>query len=122
MLFKFFFKSIIIPFSNIETQRDTMAILDEQQSMENPTAHDMIDLPMPQQAAGNQNGIMYVMHLSIFNVINGVMSVKQQPKANTRFRYQCDGSRFLPDSRHHPMSIEVRFFPLIKSYLIFIFV
>lgn len=68
---------------------------------------DIINFPVPQEARGNEHGIMYQMCLTIF-AITGVMSVKQQPKANKRFRYQCDGSRFLPRSRYHPMSIEVR--------------
>jgi len=94
-----------------------VAIIDEQQSSEQPIIHqnpDVKDIPTPQQASGNQDGIMYRMCPSLFNCINGVMSVKQQPKANNRVRYQCDGSRFLPDSRYHPMSINVCFFPSHK--------
>jgi len=75
-------------------------------------------MPMTQQANGCQDRIMYQMVLFLFNFIDGVvMSVKQQPKANTRLRYQCDGSRFLPDSRYHPMSINVCFFPIKYHFI-----
>jgi hypothetical protein len=77
----------------------------------------IIDTPTAKQATGNQGGVMYEMAPSSFDSIIGDMYVKQQPKANNRLRYQCDGSRFLPDSRYHPMSIKVSiFFPLIKLY------
>lgn len=45
----------------------------------------------------------------LFNFIMSLMFVKQQPKANNRLRYACDGSRFLPDSRYHPMTLGVCF-------------
>jgi hypothetical protein len=62
---------------------------------------------------------MYQMNPSLFSMITGDMYVKQQPKANNRVRYECDGSRFLPDSRYHPMALSVSiFFPLLKSHLI----
>ncbi len=47
---------------------------------------------------------------SAFALITGDIFVKQQPKANNRLRYQCDGPRFLPNSRYHPMSINVSIF------------
>jgi hypothetical protein len=37
------------------------------------------------------------------------MIVKEQPKPDQRARYASDGSRFLPDSKKHPMSIQVCF-------------
>ncbi len=101
-----------------------MAILDEEQFFEQPIVHqnpDVIDIPTPRQASGNEDGIMFLMCLSLFNCINGFISVKQQPKANNHVRYQCDGARFLPDSRYHPMAINVCFFPLIKYHLILMF-
>jgi hypothetical protein len=49
------------------------------------------------------------MYPSLFDRIDNFMSVKQQPKANNRSRYECDGRRFLPDSRYHPMAINVCF-------------
>ncbi|CAF4246418.1 unnamed protein product [Rotaria sordida] len=48
------------------------------------------------------------MYPSIFEMIDVAMSVKQQPKANNRIRYDCDGVRFLPDSRYHPLAIHIR--------------
>lgn len=68
-----------------------------------------INLPTPQQAVGGDAGIMYLVNPSLFGVLFGNISVKQQPKANDRFRYESDGVRFLPDSRYHPLSIEVDF-------------
>jgi hypothetical protein len=84
-----------------------IAIVDNGQLIENPV---VTNDPIPQQAAGSENEIQYQMLPNIFaNFINGTISVKQQPKANKRLRYSCDGARFLPDSRYHPMSINVRF-------------
>jgi hypothetical protein len=83
----------------------------------------MINIPIPQQASGSQNGIMYLMYPSLFDFINNVMSVKQQPKANNRSRYECDGRRFLPDSRYHPMAINVCFlffFYKISTCIVFL--
>jgi len=37
------------------------------------------------------------------------MAVKEQPKPDQRARYESDGPRFLPDSKKHPMSIQVCF-------------
>jgi len=42
-------------------------------------------------------------------VIDNLMIVKEQPKPDQRARYASDGSRFLPDSKKHPMSIQVCF-------------
>jgi len=42
-------------------------------------------------------------------VIDDLMIVKEQPKPDQRARYASDGSRFLPDSKKHPMSIQVCF-------------
>lgn len=42
-----------------------------------------------------------------FESIVDMMLVKVQPKADQRARYASDGPRFLPDSRKHPMSIQV---------------
>ncbi len=44
-----------------------------------------------------------------FALIDDDMSVKEQPKPDQRARYESDGPRFLPDSRKHPMSIQVCF-------------
>jgi len=44
-----------------------------------------------------------------FGSIDDDMSVKEQPKPDQRARYESDGPRFLPDSRKHPMSIQVCF-------------
>jgi hypothetical protein len=93
-----------------------MAILDKEQFIANPTTDqnaNILNIPSPQQASGSQDEIMYQMHPSLFDIIVGGMFVKQQPKANNRSRYPCDGSRFLPDSRYHPMSIQVCFFFLL---------
>jgi hypothetical protein len=94
-----------------DTQQDTIAIVNNEQLIQNP---DVTNTPTPQQAAGSENGIHYLMYPHIFDFIDGVMSVQQQPKANKRLRYQSDGSRFLPDSRYHPMTINVRLFSLIN--------
>ena len=66
--------------------------------------------PIPQQAYGSENGIMYQIHPMLFPFITGNFFVSQQPKGNNRSRYACDGRRYLPDSRYHPMAIQVRFF------------
>jgi hypothetical protein len=44
-----------------------------------------------------------------FAAIDDVMIVKEQPKPGRRARYECDGPRFLPDSKKHPMCIQVCF-------------
>ena len=44
-----------------------------------------------------------------FDLIDDTMTVKEQPEPDQRARYASDGSRFLPDSKKHPMSIEVCF-------------
>lgn len=76
---------------------------------------DVYNPPVPQQAYGNENGIMYQIHPTLLNFISGNMSVSQQPKGNNRSRYACDGRRFLPDSRYHPMTIQVRFLLRIQK-------
>ncbi len=43
------------------------------------------------------------------DAIDNPMIVKEQPKPDQRARYASDGSRFLPDSKKHPMSIQVCF-------------
>ncbi|CAF4647122.1 unnamed protein product, partial [Rotaria magnacalcarata] len=35
------------------------------------------------------------------------MFVTEQPKPDQRARYESDGPRFLPDSKKHPMTVEV---------------
>ena len=50
---------------------------------------------------------MYLVVPGLFGSVSGGLSVKQQPKANTRLRYSSDGLRYLPDSRYHPLSIIV---------------
>ncbi|CAF1360879.1 unnamed protein product [Adineta steineri] len=47
--------------------------------------------------------------------INGTMTVKEQPKSDQRGRYASDGPRFLPDSKKHPMSIQL---PDLSSVLL----
>ncbi|CAF1060965.1 unnamed protein product [Rotaria sordida] len=42
-----------------------------------------------------------------FADIVDAMIVKEQPKADQRARYESDGPRFLPDSKKHPMSIQL---------------
>lgn len=56
-----------------------------------------------------------------FESITDPMLVNEQPKADQRARYASDGLRFLPDSRKHPMSIQVCLFHLfrITQYTIF---
>ncbi|CAF1178786.1 unnamed protein product [Rotaria sordida] len=101
--------SELFRFSSDE-QRDNRAIIDDRQMIPNPTLDqnlDIINMPMFQQIIENSNALMYQMNPFIFEIIDSVMFVKQQPKANNRIRYECDGSRFLPDSRHHPMSINL---------------
>lgn len=49
------------------------------------------------------------MYPTLSDYILGQMSVKQQPKANYRSRYACDGARFLPESRYNPLSVNVNF-------------
>jgi hypothetical protein len=44
-----------------------------------------------------------------FDSIADDMVVKEQPKPDQRARYESDGPRFLPDSKKHPMSIQVCF-------------
>ncbi len=95
-----------------DTQQDGIAIIDNESPVQNSTIDDnaeIINIPIPQQASGSQNGIMYLMYPSLFDFLDNVLSVKQQPKANNRSRYECDGRRFLPDSRYHPMAINVCF-------------
>ncbi|CAF3745604.1 unnamed protein product [Rotaria sordida] len=101
--------SELFRFSSDE-QRDNRAIIDDRQMIPNPTLDqnlDIINMPMSQQIIENSNALMYQMNPFIFEIIDSVMFVKQQPKANNRIRYECDGSRFLPDSRYHPMSINL---------------
>jgi hypothetical protein len=86
-------------------QNDNQTIFDGVQPIENQSTDqtsDIIDTP-----SENQGGVIYQMDPSAFAFITGDIFVKQQPKANNRLRYQCDGSRFLPDSRYHPMSINL---------------
>ncbi|CAF1463540.1 unnamed protein product [Rotaria sordida] len=94
-----------------DEQQDTLAIVDDGQMLrnstfdQNPSTTNML---MPQKTIENQNVLTYQMNPSIFEGIDVTMSVKQQPKANNRLRYECDGVRFLPDSRHHPLAIHIR--------------
>ncbi|CAF0936294.1 unnamed protein product [Adineta ricciae] len=71
--------------------------------------------PVPQQAYGSENGIMYQMHPTLLDFITGNVSISQQPKANNRSRYECDGRRYLPDSRYHPMTVRL---PNLRSIII----
>ena len=54
-----------------------------------------------------------------FESIADAMFVKEQPKADQRARYASDGPRFLPDSRKHPMSIQVCLFRTIQCTIVF---
>ena len=63
--------------------------------------------PILKTAAGADNGIQYQMFPNLFPEPYGPMAIKQQPMANKRLRYISDGDRFLPDSRYHPMSLQV---------------
>ena len=45
--------------------------------------------------------------IEILAKIDDVMHVKEQPKPVQRVRYASDGPRFLPNSRRHPVSIQV---------------
>lgn len=74
--------------------------------------------PILQQETGD---IPYQMCPELSDHILGNMSVKQQPIPNYRSRYQCDGSRFLPASRYHPMSINVSFSHYTKFLLFIVF-
>ncbi|CAF1045599.1 unnamed protein product [Adineta ricciae] len=63
--------------------------------------------PVPRQAYGNESGIMYQIHPTLLGFITGNVSISQQPKGNNRSRYACDGRRYLPDSRYHPMTVKL---------------
>lgn len=56
-----------------------------------------------------QQQIGYEIKTNPFDSIDGNMVVKEQPKPDQRARYESDGPRFLPDSKKHPMSIQVCF-------------
>ncbi|CAF3428501.1 unnamed protein product [Rotaria sp. Silwood1] len=109
----------------LDEQRDAVAIVDDKERMPNSTFDQnssitnmpmpqettgdqnssITNMPMPQETTGDQNVIMYQMYPSIFEMLDAAISVKQQPKANNRIRYGCDGVRFLPDSRYHPLAV-----------------
>ncbi|CAF4236121.1 unnamed protein product, partial [Rotaria sordida] len=93
-----------------DEQRDMLAIIDNGQRIPNSTFDQnpsVTNMMMPQETIENQNVFMYQMYPSIFEMIDIAMSVKQQPKANNRIRYDCEGIRFLPDSRYHPLAIHI---------------
>ncbi|CAF0935011.1 unnamed protein product [Adineta steineri] len=90
--------------------QDAMAIVDDEQLLQNPSESQnfaIVDNWVLKQATGSQDGIMYLMYPMPFGSIAGTMFVTQQPKANKRSRYECDGRRFLPDSRFHPMTVQL---------------
>ncbi|CAF0999307.1 unnamed protein product [Rotaria sordida] len=94
-----------------DEQKDTLPIVDDGQMLRNSTFDQNLSITnmlMPQETIENQNVLMYQMYLSIFEGIDVTMSVEQQPKANNRIHYECDGVRFLPDSRYHPLAIHIR--------------
>ncbi|CAF3947331.1 unnamed protein product [Rotaria sp. Silwood2] len=99
--------SELFRFSSDE-QRDIVAIVDDRQRMPNSTFDQnpsFINMPISQQTIENQNVLIYYqMYPSIFDTIDASMSIKQEPKANNRIRYDCDGVRFLPGSRYHPLA------------------
>ncbi|CAF5218004.1 unnamed protein product, partial [Rotaria magnacalcarata] len=93
-----------------DEQRDTSVIIDDGLVGDYSNAWQSSDFennPVFQQIVGDQNGTMYGMNPSVFAIIDGTLSMKQQPKANKRVRYESDGRRFLPDSRYHPMSLNL---------------
>ncbi|UJR25787.1 hypothetical protein I4U23_007137 [Adineta vaga] len=45
--------------------------------------------------------------LDVDVTIDGMMIVKEQPKPDQRIRYASDGARFLPDSKKHPVTIQL---------------
>ncbi|CAF4318825.1 unnamed protein product, partial [Adineta steineri] len=96
--------------------QNAMAIVDNEQLLQNPTEGQnvtedqnftIVDNWVPKEATGSQDGIMYLMYSMLFGLLEGTMFVSQQPKANKRLRYKCDGRRFLPDSRSHPMIVQM---------------
>ncbi|CAM4787108.1 unnamed protein product [Rotaria magnacalcarata] len=94
----------------LDEQRDTSVIIDDGLVGDYSNAWQSSDFennPVFQQIVGDQNGTMYGMNPSVFAIIDGTLSMKQQPKANKRVRYESDGRRFLPDSRYHPMSLNL---------------
>ncbi|CAF1147068.1 unnamed protein product [Rotaria sordida] len=94
-----------------DEQKDTLPIVDDGQMLRNSTFDQNLSITnmlMPQETIENQKVLMYQMYLSIFEGIDVTMSVEQQPKANNRIHYECDGVRFLPDSRYHPLAIHIR--------------
>ncbi|UJR23127.1 hypothetical protein I4U23_026148 [Adineta vaga] len=92
-------------------------ILNEQSEQDQAVNQDstVINTPVVLQAYGSENGIMYQTLPALLDFIFGDMSVTQQPKANTRSRYSCDGRRFLPDSRYHPMTVQL---PDLRSIIL----
>ncbi|CAF4799541.1 unnamed protein product, partial [Rotaria sp. Silwood2] len=94
-----------------DEQRNTLAILDNWQMMSNSTFDrysSITNMSILQETIENQNVLMYQMCPTIFEMIDVAMFVRQQPKANNRIRYDCEGIRFLPDSRYHPLAIHVQ--------------
>lgn len=114
LLDTFFPKSILYSISIVDVQQDQTAILDD----EIPFNSSMVNQNMTVtnfsivQANGCKNEIMYQVYPDIFQM-SGAMIVTQQPKANNRLRFECDGIRFLPDSRYHPMTIQVCLFSIL---------
>ncbi|CAF4610970.1 unnamed protein product [Rotaria sp. Silwood1] len=62
----------------------------------------------------NQKKMSFEINTNQFACIDDVMTVKEQPKPDQRARYESDGPRFLPDSKKHPMSIELPDLSLIS--------
>jgi hypothetical protein len=62
-----------------------------------------------QDASQMQEQMASEINKNPFDLIGDDMIVKEQPKADQRARYESDGPRFLPDSKKHPMSIQVCF-------------
>ena len=63
--------------------------------------------------------LIQVQHNVLFDLISNGMSMKEQPKPDLRARYESDGDRFLPDSKKHPMSIEVSYsIPFVSDYIL----
>ena len=105
-------KCLLLPSSIVVPENDSQISCEGEQPTEaavaqqNPT---VITNPIPQKTNDDQANIMYQMYAALSDFVLGIMSVKQQPMPNYRSRYQSDGSRFLPASRYHPMSINVHF-------------
>ncbi|CAF3693452.1 unnamed protein product [Rotaria sp. Silwood1] len=97
-----------------DERRNTLATADNRHMVSNSTFDQyssITNMSILQETIENQNVLMYQMYQmcpTIFEMIDVAMSVRQQPKANNRIRYDCEGIRFLPDSRYHPLAIHVQ--------------